>query len=167
MVDTIDNLWEAFAGESQANRKYTIFAMIANDEGHPEIAKLFRAAAESENVHLMCHLRSLGDIGKTEENLESAMDGERYEYTEMYPKFITKAKEDGMKEARLCFNYAKNVEERHEAMYREALETIRTGKKLEERIYYVCQVCGNLEIDRLPKSCPVCGNPPEVFKEVR
>jgi len=115
----------------------------------------------------MCHLRTLGDIGKTEDNLESAMIGEKYEYTEMYPEFINRAREEGMKEARLCFNYAKNVEERHEGMYREALETIRSGKKLEERVYYVCQVCGNLEVDRAPKSCPVCGNPPEVFKALR
>jgi rubrerythrin len=167
MSKTVENLWEAFAGESQANRKYTIFATIAEEEGHPEVAKLFRAAAESENVHLLCHLRSLGDIGGTEENLQAAMEGERYEYTEMYPGFIADAKEEGMKEARLCFTYAKNVEERHEGMYSAALESLRSGKKMEDRLYFVCRVCGNLEVNQVPSSCPVCGNPKEVFTEVR
>jgi len=167
MVETLDNLWEAFAGEAQANRKYTIFAEIAEAEGHHGIAGLFKAAAQSEDVHLRCHLRSLEGIGSTVENLKEAIEGERYEYTEMYPEFASKAKEEGMKEARLCFNYAKMVEERHESLYSEALEAVSSGKDLSQHTYFVCQVCGNLEIDGLPKSCPVCGNPEEVFREVR
>lgn len=167
MVETVDNLWEAFVGEAQANRKYTIFAEIAEGEGHPGIAGLFKAAARSEDVHLRCHLRSLEGMRSTAENLEEAIAGERYEYTKMYPEFASKAKEEGMKEARLCFTYAKKVEEGHESLYSEALETIRSGKDLPQHIYFVCQVCGNLEVDSLPKSCPVCGNPEEVFQEVR
>jgi len=165
MVDTTDNLWKAFAGKSQANRKYTIFAEIAADEGHESVATLFKAAAESEDLHLRCHMRSLAGMRSTEENLEASIEGESYEQT--YPEFIAKAKEEGMKEARLCFSYAKKVEEAHEALYREALEAIRSGSEVVERVYFICQVCGNLEVDHVPKSCPVCGNPGEVFREVR
>jgi rubrerythrin len=167
MTDTIENLLEAFAGESQTNRKYTIFAEMAEEEGHPGIAKLFKAAAESENVHLRCHLRSLEGINSTEENLKEAIEGERYEYKEMYPAFISKAKEEGIKEARLCFSYAKKVEELHGSMYSEALGMLQNGRDYAQRLYFVCEVCGQLSVDHPPKSCPVCGNPEQVFREVR
>jgi len=165
MASTDQNLDASFAGESQANRRYTLFARRA-EEGLPEIARLFRAAAQSENVHLECQLRALRGVGSTIENLKVAIEGENFEHTEMYPEFIEEAKREGRKEARMCFSFAKAVEERHENLYREALESLESGKGLDTRRHFVCLVCGNLERDAAPDVSPVCGNPREVFTEV-
>ncbi|MFP4197934.1 MAG: rubrerythrin family protein [Methanomassiliicoccales archaeon] len=165
MGSTEDNLKDAFSGESQASQKYRSFAERAEEEGKPQVAKLFRAASAGEMVHARCHLRSMKGVGTTEENLTEAIEGENYEYTEMYPKFVEAAKEEGHKDARLCFNYAMRVEKMHEGHYQRALEAVQSDEDLQETRYFVCQVCGNLE-EEAPEKCPVCGNPKEMFSEI-
>ena len=133
------NLLKAFAGESQANRKYLAFAKQAEKEGHPQVAKLFRAAAASETVHAHAHLRALGSIGTTVENLKAAIAGEEFEFKEMYPPMIEKAKEEGNQAAQRSFLYANRVEVGHASLYRQALNEVDS---LKETDYYVCSVCG-------------------------
>lgn len=166
MGNTDENLGAAFSGESQANRRYLFFADKAEEEGHPQIARLFRGAAESETVHARCHFQALGNVKDTEENLKVAIEGENYEHTEMYPGFIDDAKAEGEKEARLCFSYARAVEKKHEKMFKDLLGSLKSGKSLEEEEVFVCSVCGNLETGEAPDTCPICGNPKEVFSEV-
>ena len=121
---TIDNLQEAFAGESQANRKYLAFAKKAEEDGLPQVAKLFRAAAEAETVHAHAHLRVMGGIKSTVENLEAAIEGEGSEFQEMYPKFLAEAQEEGLKPAEFSFKNALAVEEIHHGLYSKALEGV-------------------------------------------
>ncbi len=166
MGNTDENLGEAFSGESQANRKYLFFADKAEEEGHLQIARLFRGAAESETVHARCHFQTMGKVKSTEDNLEAAIAGENYEHAEMYPGFIDDAKAEGEKEAKLCFSYAKAVEKKHEKMFNELLESVRSGGSLEEEKVFVCSVCGNLETGEAPDTCPICGNPKKVFNEI-
>ncbi|PIW89704.1 MAG: rubrerythrin, partial [Nitrospirae bacterium CG_4_8_14_3_um_filter_44_28] len=140
MSNTERNLKEAFAGESQANRKYLAFAKKAEDEGFKQIARLFRAAAEAETVHAHNHLRELGGIKSTKENLEEAVNGESYEFQKMYPQMIKDAGVEGIKGALRSFNFANEVEKIHAELYRKALENIGKNPAVD---YYVCQVCGN------------------------
>ena len=156
-MSTSDNLKEAFAGESQANRKYLAFAKKADAEGHPQIAKLFRAAAEAETVHAHAHLRVMDGIKSTAQNLESAVEGEGFEFQEMYPKFITEAETEGNKAAAMSFKNAMAVEEIHHGLYREALDALSSGKELPEGPIFVCDVCGNTGYGDAPDKCPVCG----------
>ncbi len=151
---TEKNLKEAFAGESQANRKYLAFAKQAEAEGFKQVAKLFRAAAEAETVHAHAHLRVLGGIKSTEENLQEAINGETHEFKSMYPEMIAKAKEEGVKQAEITFDYANQVEKIHAALYQKALANL--GKN-EEVDYYVCSVCGNTVEGQPPEKCPICG----------
>ena len=157
------NLLQAFAGESQANRKYLAFAKQAEKEGYSQVAKLFRAAAEAETVHALSHLRTLGQIGTTVENLKAAIAGETYEYTQMYPQMIEKAAEEGNLAARRSFSHANAVEVEHASLYQQALD--RMGS-MEETDYYVCSVCDYTCADGAPDTCPVCGSAAMAFSRV-
>ncbi len=163
MSKTEKNLQEAFAGESQANRKYLAFAKKAEEEGYQQVAKLFRAAAEAETVHAHNHLRESGGIKSTKENLEAAISGESYEFQKMYPQMIEDAKVEGNKKAQTSFNYANAVEKIHAGLYEQALENL--GKN-EEVDYYVCDVCGNTVEGEPPDTCPICGAPKKMFRRV-
>lgn len=160
----MENLKNAFAGESQANRKYLAFAKKADDEGYPQIANLFRAAAEAETVHAHSHLRVMGGVKGTAENLKDAIEGEGFEFKEMYPGFITEAERDGNKQAVITFKYANAVEEVHHNLYKEALEKINNGKDLPSEDIYICGVCGYTVSVESPDKCPVCGSPRKAFR---
>lgn len=166
MSNTTDNLKAAFAGESQANRKYLFFADKADEEGLKPVARLFRAAAEAETVHARAHLRVLGGIKTTMENLQAAVEGEGYEFTRMYPEFIKQADIEGNKAARNSFDLANKVEQVHHALYTRALDALRGGKTLSDQPYYVCQVCGMTVEGEAPDKCPVCGAPRKQFKRI-
>lgn len=163
---TRDNLQAAFAGESQANRKYTAFAQKAEQDGYPQIAKLFRAAAQAEAVHAQTHLKVMGGIKSTKENLEAAIEGESHEFKHMYPEFVAEAEKAGEKAALLSFKYALPVEEIHHHLYKEALELIKAGKDIDEVKIFVCDVCGNTVKNEPPEKCPICGVPKTRFFEV-
>jgi rubrerythrin len=162
MSQTNENLKAAFAGESQANRRYLAFAKQAEKDGHPHIAKLFRAAAASETVHAHNHLRIMGGIGDTAENLKTAIGGENYEVATMYPDFIKTAEGEGEKKAQTNFRWAWEVEKEHEGLFREALAALGEGWKEVE--IWVCPVCGHTHIGPRPDKCPVCGTPGERFE---
>lgn len=153
-MSTMDNLKEAFAGESQANRKYLAFAKKADEEGHPQVAKLFRAAAEAETVHAHNHLMVMGGIGNTAQNLEAAISGEEEEYEAMYPDFIEEAKKEGNDNAVWTFDVANQVEEIHAGLYSKALQALGDNKEVD---YYVCGHCGNTVENESPDVCPICG----------
>lgn len=156
----------AFAGESQANRKYLAFAKKAEQEGYPAVAKLFRAAAEAETVHAHAHLRAAGGIKGTAENLEEAIAGEHYEFTDMYPGMIETAKEEDEKVALQGFEYANEVEKEHHDLYTRALEAIKAGHDIENLTIYVCPVCGHTEVGVRSEKCPICHVPGSMFIEV-
>jgi len=160
------DLKEAFAGESQANRRYLAFAKKAEEEGFKQIAKLFRAAAEAETIHAMNHLKALDGVKSTKENLKMAIDGELYEFTKMYPEFIKDADEENNKQARRTFGWANEVEKIHHKLYNEALNSLNSGKDLSEKKIYVCEVCGMTIEGEVPDKCPVCGASKSKFKEI-
>jgi len=164
MPKTEENLREAFAGESQANRKYLAFAAKADQEGYAQAARLFRAAAEAETIHAHNHLRALKGIRSTRENLEEAIAGELHEFKEMYPAMIEAAKAEDNKEALRSFDYANAVEEFHHKLYEEAMANL--GSAGEAYSYYVCPLCGYTVGKEPPESCPVCGAKGKVFKKV-
>jgi len=166
MGTTQENLKAAFAGESQANRHYLFSAEQADKEGHKQIARLFRAVAEAETVHARNHLRTLGDIKSTKENLEAAIGGEHYEFTKMYPEFIEQAKADGNKRAEVTFDHANKVEKIHHTLYGKALKALEEGQPLEDKPYFVCQVCGYTVAGEAPGRCPICQAPQDRFKLV-
>lgn len=166
MTNTKDNLEEAFSGESKARNKYTFFAEIAEEEGKPGVAKLFRAAAKAEEFHAKNHFRTMGKLKSTKENLKAAAKGENYEHTEMYPDFIEKADEEGENKASKMFDYAKQVEEKHENFYRKALNAVQKGEDLEKKDWYICPVCGNTFEGDVPDNCPICGVPKDNFEKV-
>ncbi|MDD5759780.1 MAG: rubrerythrin family protein [Desulfobulbaceae bacterium] len=154
MSKTEQNLWAAFAGESQANRKYLAFAAQAEKEGLIQAAKLFRAAAAAETIHAHAHLRVLKAVGSTLENLKAALQGETDEFVSMYPTMITEAEADGNKAARQSFTYANEVEKVHAALYQKAIDTLHS---MTECDYYICKVCGHTHEGAAPEKCPVCG----------
>jgi rubrerythrin len=158
-----DGLKEAFAGESQANRKYLAFAKKAEQEGFKQVAKLFKAAAEAETVHAHAHLRELNGIKSTKENLQEAIGGETHEFKEMYPEMIEDAKAEDNKGALRSFTYANEVEKIHAALYQKALDSLGKEQEVE---YYVCQVCGMTVENEAPDTCPVCGAKKMAFKKV-
>lgn len=164
MSKTTDHLKEAFAGESQANRKYTSFAKKAEEEGYPQIARLFRAAAMAEAIHAANHLKALAGIGTTAENLKAAIEGENYEVTNMYPGMIADSEAEGEKKANTSFKWAYEVEKVHEALYRYALEHMDPNAPMPE--YYVCPFCGYTHEGKFEGKCPVCGTPAEKFVKV-
>ncbi|MFC1952643.1 rubrerythrin family protein [Chloroflexota bacterium] len=163
---TEKNLQEAFAGESQANRRYLFFAEKADKEGQPQVAKLFRAAAEAETVHARNHLNAMDAIGATNENLMAAAIGENYEFTKMYPGFIERAETEENSRARRSFVLANEVEQIHHAYFEETLKALNEGKQLKEEPYLVCQVCGNTITGKAPDKCPICGASHSQFKQV-
>ncbi|MGD8775385.1 MAG: rubrerythrin family protein [Syntrophobacterales bacterium] len=163
MSKTEQNLRDAFAGESQANRKYLAFAEKADKEGYPQVAKLFRAAGAAETVHAHAHLRALGEIGSTAENLKVAVAGETHEFKSMYPEMIEVAKEEGNKKAERSFVFANEVEKVHADLYQQALDNLDS---LEEADYYVCSVCGMTVENEPPDTCPVCGAKASAFFKV-
>lgn len=163
---TSDNLKEAFAGESQANRKYLAFAKKAQEEGYPQVAKLFRAAADAETVHAHAHLRVMKGINSTNENLQEAIEGEGHEFKQMYPGFLAEAEKEGNKPAVSSFQNALAVEEIHHGLYTEALDSVKSGSDLPETKIFVCQVCGNTVRGQAPDACPVCGAVKEKFTEI-
>ena len=164
---TMDNLMDAFAGESQANRKYLAFAKKADTDGMPQVARLFRAAAAAETVHAHAHLRVAGGIKSTTENLEAAIEGEGFEFQEMYPKFLQEAKDEDNKPAMMSIQNALAVEEIHHTLYTEALNAVNGGGDLDARPIFVCGICGNTVYDAAPEKCPVCGAPQAKFSEIQ
>lgn len=152
MATTHDNLMAAFAGESQANRKYLAFAKVADDEGLPQVAKLFRAAAAAETIHAHAHLKNAGHIGDTAANLKSALEGETYEFTKMYPDMIKDAEAEGNAAVAKYFGFANAVEEVHANLYKNAMAN---PKGLKNTDYYVCKLCGYTHEGTCGK-CPVC-----------
>ncbi len=156
-MKTHDDLKAAFAGESQANRKYLAYAKKAEQEGYPNVANLFRAVAAAETVHAHNHLKIMGGINTTRENLADAMGGESYEITTMYPEFIEHAKAEGEDKARRSFEWAWEVEKIHEGLYKQALEALEHGD-IEAGDYWVCGTCGHTHIGPdEPEECPICG----------
>ena len=163
MSKSEQNLRDAFAGESQANRKYLAFAKKAERDGYSQVAKLFRAAAEAETVHAHAHLKALGEIGSTADNLKVAVAGETHEFKNMYPAMIEEAKEEGNKTAERSFTFANEVEQIHAKLYQKALDNLDS---LEEADYYVCSVCGMTVENEPPDKCPVCGAKASAFFKV-
>jgi rubrerythrin len=156
MPTTKENLKEAFSGESQANQKYRAFATKAERDGFPNIAKLFKTAAEAERIHAEGHLGALDGIGSTVDNLKEAIGGETYEYTEMYPPMLDQAEKDAHKAKRM-FKYAIGAEDVHAQLYKLALAAAEAGKDLEETEFYLCPFCGHIEFGKPEDNCPICG----------
>jgi rubrerythrin len=157
------NLKDAFAGESQANRKYLAFAKKAETQGYAQAAKLFRAAAAAETVHAHAHLRVLGAIGDTQDNLKAAISGETYEFESMYPPMIAAAEAEGNKAAVQTFFFANAVEKIHAQLFQKALENLSNLPQVD---YHVCSVCGYTCEDQAPDTCPVCGAKAKAFSKV-
>lgn len=166
MSMTDENLKEAFAGESQANRRYLFFAEKADQEGHKQAARLFRAAAEAETVHARNHLRALDGIKSSKDNLQAAIGGEHYEFTQMYPGFIKQAEAEGNDKAKDSFDLANKVEKIHHSLFQSALKTLDKGSSMEEKPFFVCQRCGNTVEGEASERCPVCGMPKKMFKRI-
>ena len=166
-MKTTEDLQAAFAGESQANRKYTAWARQADREGHPDIARLFRAVAEAETVHALNHFRTLGEIKSTAENLKAAMGGEHYEVVTMYPDFLADAKAEGQTRAVRSFTWAWEVEKIHEVLYGEAIERLDKGETDNDAVYWVCGTCGHTHIgNEPPEKCPICGAKASGYKKI-
>jgi rubrerythrin len=165
MSITESNLKEAFAGESQANRKYGAFAKKAEQEGFMNVARLFRTAAEAETIHALGHLSAMDGVGSTVDNLRAAIAGETYEFTEMYPPMLQQAIADDHRAKRM-FAYALKAEAVHAKIYQMALEAVAQGKDLAETKFYLCPVCGHIEMGAPPLSCPICGAKREKFMQV-
>lgn len=163
MDQTTKDLMEAFAGESQANRRYLAFAARAEQEGYPQVARLFRAAAEAETIHALNHLRALKGIRSTRENLQEAISGEAHEFKNMYPAMIAHARESGHKEAERTFTFANEVEKVHHALFEKYLQSLEEKKLVD---IYVCPVCGYTVEEAVPEECPVCGAKGKTFKRI-
>ncbi len=165
MTTTEHNLKEAFAGESQANRKYLAFARKAELDGFANVAKLFRTAAEAETIHAHGHLNALDGVGATVDNLRAAVAGETYEYKEMYPPMLVQAQTDNHKAKRM-FGYAVKAEAVHANLYQMALQAVMQGKDLAEANFYLCPSCGYIELGQPPAVCPICGAKGEKFQKI-
>ena len=163
MEKSLENLQEAFAGESQANRRYLAFAEKAEQEGYSQIARLFRAAAAAETVHAHNHLKVLKGVKTTTENLQEAVAGETSEFREMYPRMIAAAQAEGNKEAERTFNFANEVEKIHAALFQKALKNLADKKTMD---IYVCSVCGYTVEGEAPDNCPVCKAVKKFFNRV-
>jgi rubrerythrin len=163
MSKTEKNLQEAFAGESQANRKYLAYAEKAEKDGYSSAAKLFRAAAEAETIHAHAHFRLMKGIGDTRQNLEHAVSGETHEYKSMYPAFVADAANENETAAKRIFEYALEAERVHAELYAEMLDNL---DKKEEAEFYLCPVCGYIAKNALPDNCPICQAKASVFKKI-
>jgi len=166
MEKTLENLKNAFAGESQANRRYLAFAQKADEEGFSQAAKLFRAAAEAETVHALNHLRTMGEVKSTAENLDTAISGETFEFKKMYPDYVKTANKEKNTQATWSFNVANQVEQVHANLFTKTAKALKAGKELPKVDYYVCSVCGNTVENEPPEKCPICGNPRSKFFKV-
>ncbi len=166
MKTSIDNLKEAFAGESQASQKYLAFAKKAEREGFRNIASLFRTAAEAERIHAEGHFGAMDGIGSTAENLAAAIQGETYEFTQMYPPMLKQAEAESHK-ARRMFEYAAKAEAVHARLYQMALEAVRKGQDLPQDKIYLCPVCGDIEFGAPPESCPICKAKGSTYIQIR
>jgi rubrerythrin len=165
-IKTEKNLQEAFAGESQANRRYLFFAEKADKESYPQIARLFRAAAEAETVHARNHFNAMDGVGTTRENVMAGSQGEHYEFTRMYPPFIDDAERENNKRAQRSFEYANEVEQIHYRYFEEALKALDEDRQLKDEPYFVCQVCGYTVAGEAPEKCPICGATIKAFKRI-
>jgi rubrerythrin len=165
MPTTLEDLAVAFAGESQANRKYLAFSRQADKEGLAQIARLFRAAAEAETIHALGHLANMGGISETLKNLEAALSGETYEHTEMYPPMVARAEASGHR-AKTMLSWANKSEKVHARLFQQALEALRAGKDLSQMSVYICPVCGDIELGTLPERCPICNAPASRYQQV-
>jgi len=166
MTDTDENLQEAFAGESQANRRYLFFANKADKEGYPWLARLSRAAAEAETVHARNHFNAMDGVGSTKANLNAGVIGEHQEFTAMYPRFIEQAKIDQYQRAEVTFDWANKVEEIHHGLFQAALKALDADESIKDEPIFVCQGCGNTVEGEAPETCPICGAPRSAFKRV-
>jgi len=163
VANSIENLKNAFAGESQANRRYLAFARKAEQDGFPQVAKLFRAAAEAETVHALNHLRIMKEIKTTVENLDAAISGETFEFKKMYPEYLSIARQERKNDAAWSFDMANKVEQVHAGLFTKALEALRSKRELPKTDYYVCSVCGYTPEGGPPEKCPICGSPKAAF----
>jgi rubrerythrin len=166
MSQTSDNLQAAFAGESQASRKYLYFAEKADEEGYKQIARLFRAASDAETVHARNHLKVMQGIKSTNDNLKAAIGGEHDEFTRMYPDFMKQADAEGDKKANNTFYLANQVEQIHHSLYQAALAMLEKSQAMTEKPIYVCQYCGNTVEGEPPDKCPICGMPKKMFRRI-
>jgi rubrerythrin len=165
MPTTQEDLAIAFAGESQANRKYIAYARAAEKEGYPQIARLFRAAADAETIHALAHFQNMGGVGSTLQNLKDAVAGETYEYTEMYPPMVEQAKKEGHR-AKTMLGFANQAEKVHARLFAQALEALQSGKDLSQMEVFLCPVCGDVEFGVPPEKCPICGAPASKFQKI-
>jgi rubrerythrin len=165
MPTTNENLATAFAGESQANRKYLAFAKQAEKEGFGQVAKLFRAAADAETIHAHYHLGNMGGVGDTLKNLEEAVGGETYEFTSMYPPMLAQAQAENHR-SKIAFNYALEAEKVHARLFKQALEALKSGQDLSKMDVYLCPVCGDVVFGEPPDKCPICGAPKAKYQKV-
>lgn len=165
MTTTSENLNNAFSGESQAFQKYSAFAKKAEKEGFANIAKLFNTTAQAEKIHAEGHLKALDKIASTADNLQAAIDGETYEYKEMYPPMAEQADGEGHK-AKTMFRYALDAEKVHAEIYAKALEAVKAGVDMDVSDFYLCPVCGYIELGAAPDTCPVCKVPGSKFTQV-
>jgi rubrerythrin len=163
---TIDNAKEAYAGESQANRKYRAFSEKAAEEGFKGVATLFLAASEAEAIHAKKLLTVISAIGTTAQNLEGSIEGETHEFTTMYPGFLKIAESENKTDAILAFTYAMKAEQVHAGLYRKALDAIRAGHDIGREKVFLCPVCGNIELGKAPDKCPICGVFGKKFQEI-
>ncbi|MDR1915537.1 MAG: rubrerythrin family protein [Synergistaceae bacterium] len=161
-MKTQENLMSAFAGESQANRKYTAFSAVAGSEGHKDVERLFLATAEAENIHATAELKLAGKIGDTAANLKAAIDGETYEFSTMYPEFEETATSEGQNDSVRAFYRAKEAEKVHARLYKDALDNLGSDTGVS---YYLCPVCGYIEKGNAPESCPICKSKGAIFKK--
>ncbi|MFY9750303.1 MAG: rubrerythrin family protein [Methanoregula sp.] len=165
-MTTQNNAMDAFAGESQANRKYLAFSEKAAADGFTSIATLYKAASEAEAIHAKKLLKVLGAVNATEKNLEGSIEGETHEYTSMYPAFIKEAEAEKKSEAVLAFTHAMKAEEVHAGLYKKALAALKAGHDLGREKIFLCPVCGNIEIGKAPDKCPICGVFGKQFREI-
>ena len=163
MDKTNENLKTAFAGESQANRRYLAFAQKAKEEGETQAAKLFRAAAEAETIHALNHLRITGEINSTINNLKAAVTGETFEFQQMYPEYIATANREGNKQAAWSFDVASKVEQVHAGLFKKAIKALKDKSQVENVEYYICSVCGNTVEGSPPDYCSICRAPKAKF----
>ena len=164
---TEKNLQAAFAGESQARNKYTYFASIAKKEGYEQIASIFLKTADNEKEHAKMWFKELQGIGDTPHNLESAAEGENYEWTDMYATMAKEAKEEGFDHIADLFEMVGAIEKEHEARYRALAANLKEGKVFarEEQQVWVCRNCGYTYIGKsAPLKCPVCAHPQSYFE---
>jgi rubrerythrin len=166
LMATIENAKEAFAGESQANRKYQAFSEKAAAEGFNNVATLYKAASEAEAIHAKKLLKVLSAIESTQKNLETSIEGETHEFTHMYPEFVKLAETEGKSDALLAFTHAMKAEQVHATLYKKALDMVKSGKDIGREKIFLCPVCGNIEVGKVPDKCPICGVFGKQFREI-